>query len=701
VSQNNETYCTDTLTRADTLAQASSVQEELLREFKDRAEILAFFVRSYQEFQDGTRVEPAYSGTAKSVGGDKQHTYNAAELDLRAAGIDQPAVKAHYSLIKEWIDTVVLAETDDAGGDEENVAKTDETLTLVEPPIHPGTTTFEDSQSDAERGTQPESETNRAAIEDFYEVPEHGKGIADSPQHDYTHAGLVHGEQPVSSMDRNRVDKPSSDLRRTDSMDTHRSQSSAWEGSDTEREDYPNIMIAKVLRSKYPPGAGDAPYLLPIRRAFSRLDWTSRGWLSKDTVENACIAAANLTGWTFDATAVAHVVMMEDSKDNAPDHRINPDEFYNIVLAMRGKVKEAIVTSSSQQGVKNSVHVLMKWYENSRSRDMLSSQWSRKEAFRIEGKDWGYASKIFKLPSRNVNEKEPKQRVYYYEHEIGGALQDFKIPLNMDLTTAIYLAVTYATSRVDAALRNWQSGIRRMPTAEKAEYVEALNNVLEINPAFHALEDNSRGGAYHSFDSCYDRARRTPIDRFDDLKDCPLQPLVNVRTDTWTVLKPVLGFVHDLGSVSLRKELAGGTPPPKLKRWRALRMLERSKDIIGSVNVLEALRQPIRNVEEWYRDHGASLVSRFDSCVEEANRLRTMQKSQQIRDSCGKMRVHVSLDKIPHIPFRKTILLAFGERTNLLRGVPWVFLQVYIDGSEEKFYTYDQHTAKPVWAFHL
>ena len=67
-------------------------------------------------------------------------------------------------------------------------------------------------------------------------------------------------------------------------------------------------------------------------------------------------------------------------------------------------------------------------------------------------------------------------------------MPEFRVPLNFNLTTAIYLAVIYSTSRVDTALKNWQSEIRRMSPTEKTEYTEALNNVLEVTHTDNKLD---------------------------------------------------------------------------------------------------------------------------------------------------------------------------------------------------------------------
>jgi hypothetical protein len=610
-----ESTTTEDPSRGETLSRASSNQEKLLQDqakmmldFSERAKILEYFIRSYREFQDGTRPEPAYSETAKSVGPDKQQTYDAAESELRNDGIELSAIKAHHLLIKEWIDTVILADTADP-----DEVDTENSSTVVADTA---------SSSNWQR---------RVAVDDLYQSAEKTPDVSQASRTGTD--GRNNGESKLSAPQNidNREDKVNIAVRRTESMSSHRSQSSTWVAPEAENEKYATIMLAKVMRSKYPPGAGNQPFMLPIKRAFSKLDWTSRGWLLKDTVEESCIAAANLTGWTFDAELVTSLVMAEDNKDATPDHRIDFDEFYNIILTMREEVKIATNSSSAKQGLADSLVVLKKWYDKSTQLEMLSSQWRRKEVKRHQDEGKSYVA-------------------HYYDHGIGGPLPDFKIPFNRDLTTAIYLAIVYGTSRVDAALRDWQSNIRQMSENERLEYIEALNNVLEVNPAFHRLEDKNRLGAFHSVDACHEQAGVVPVSYFDDLRDCPTLALQRLYADSWKILEPVLGFSHDLG-VTLVRMAGKGTPPPKLKRWRTLRMLDRSREIRDSVPKIDGLLQPLADVQEWYQSCCRSLLSRLESCMEETRRLRSSQEAEAELSFYTTVHMEVRLDGISHMPF--------------------------------------------------
>ena len=130
-----------------------------------------------------------------------------------------------------------------------------------------------------------------------------------SSQADASDHNLLERESSKSPNQEIEADQPKTAICRTDSVNTHRSQSSSWEAQEAEGDDYAVVMLAKVLRSKYPPEEGETPFVLPIKRAFSKLDWTSRGWLLKDAVTYSCCAAASRAGWTFDLAVVTQIVM--------------------------------------------------------------------------------------------------------------------------------------------------------------------------------------------------------------------------------------------------------------------------------------------------------------------------------------------------------------------------------------------------------
>ena len=176
---------------------------------------------------------------------------------------------------------------------------------------------------------------------------------------------------------------------RSSSVNTHRSQTSTWEVPDVRAEvgdrDYSSILIAKVLRSKYPPHLDEEPFHLPIKRAFHALDWTSRGWLTRAQVEKSCIDGAGLTGWTLSSEEVARIVMLEDSKEEKPDHHIDPDEFFNIVIAIRAAIKTTTVADSIKVGLSEAAAALIGWYWSTKPTKPCSDQWHVESRLRVTG----------------------------------------------------------------------------------------------------------------------------------------------------------------------------------------------------------------------------------------------------------------------------------------------------------------------------
>ena len=107
----------------EALHEASGDQRDILESLKQQSEILKVLVIGYQEFQEGKRAEPAYSQVARTIGQEQQEeqkhqTNEAAEEELRAEGIENSIILKHHHLIKEWLETVILASTEDPKDDD-------------------------------------------------------------------------------------------------------------------------------------------------------------------------------------------------------------------------------------------------------------------------------------------------------------------------------------------------------------------------------------------------------------------------------------------------------------------------------------------------------------------------------------------------------------------------------------------------------
>lgn len=120
--------CDSLFNSAEALYEASGDHRDILLTLKGQSDVIKVFVSSYQQFQEGKRPEPAYSQTAKTATREsrdqqEQRTIEAAEAELRAEGLDPSIIFQHRDLIKEWLDTVILAPTADEEDDEATVAE--------------------------------------------------------------------------------------------------------------------------------------------------------------------------------------------------------------------------------------------------------------------------------------------------------------------------------------------------------------------------------------------------------------------------------------------------------------------------------------------------------------------------------------------------------------------------------------------------
>jgi hypothetical protein len=206
---------------------------------------MKIFVVGYQELQEGKskRVEPTWSQAAKLTDQDPKHTFQAAEKDLCAEGIDDAAIQRHYGLIEEWLQTVVLAPTNDPDIDE---SKSEFGSTLTAEDEVADSITAENSALGSKKSlpTGPrESSKSREQGSKSHEQP-HEEGSSTLFEGGNVSGASVRDNMPVV---------------RSDSLSIRRSQSSQWEPPDVDDvTDYAAKMLAKVLRSKYSPQDGEA-----------------------------------------------------------------------------------------------------------------------------------------------------------------------------------------------------------------------------------------------------------------------------------------------------------------------------------------------------------------------------------------------------------------------------------------------------------
>jgi hypothetical protein len=548
--------------RADALQNAAEDQREILQDLKQKSDIIQSFVQSYIQSQEGKRSEPAYSQVAKSAVPEeqKEQTIKAAEEELEAEGITKAIILKHQDLIKEWLETVILA------------------------PIEKG-----------------------------HENP-----------------GADDGSTTVDGDDLSeRRQKPN----RSNSVSTHRSQSSNWAPEEADQiHDYAPTMIAKVLRSKYPPTSSDELFALPIKRAFNHLDLTRRGWLPLAEVEEQCFLASSKLNWIFDRSVMARIVRIEDGKDGKPDHRINLQEFTNIILATRNAMLLSINDYSKKEGLRDAAISLQGWYSSPKAQSGLSSHWILKKRFEAQP------------PSINeFNE------ITTYSHLFGGAIPKDNVPLTRNFTNAIYLATRYCVTQVTLISQTWRPLIKRLMSDEQKEIFEGLDNILEIVSKFHSFDYDH--GAFHRLDDLIDKASTTPLELHENMKDCPLISLQVMQSWLWTILDQILGFVHDLRLETI--QISQKQAYPGFGVWRERRMLDRSRMVLAATSFFESAPGIFENAKRWYKEN-KSLTVFSDECAKCTLLLREMQEKMVESTSSRKIKFKdVRIDKLPRIMLRK------------------------------------------------
>jgi hypothetical protein len=586
------------------------------------------FVVGYQELQEGKskRIEPAWSQAAKLTDQDPKHTFQAAEKDLRAEGIDDAAIRRHYGLIEEWLQTVVLAPTNDPDIDE---SKSEFGSTLAAEDEVADGITAEKSALGSKKSlpTEPrESSKSREQDSKSHEQP-----------HEEDSSTLFEGRDASGASVRDNMP-----VVRSDSLSTRRSQSSQWEPPDVDDvTDYAAKMLAKVLRSKYSPQDGEAAFDLPIKRAFQNLDWLSRGWLSRKQVEDQCCAAASEVKWVVQASDMAQMVRFEDEKQTSPDNRIDVKELTNIILTIRQEIFDTLIRDSAASGLLQASNWQLKsWYSQDKDHRMLSSYWSQQ-----------YRRIGLPPPPNNRFWKADYRDFTVYSHEFTGDLPESDVPLVRNFTTLLYLATSHCTSQINNALQEWRHYLKGLSKEERDEYLEALNTVLDTASRFHKLDNRLQFGPFHQLDRLLEDAALVPFGCFPDVSSNPVDLIRDFHQLSWLSLEHMLGFVYDLSSTS--KVGLIQSPAIPIGEWRRLRMLDRSRKISELISAWEPMIQVAKEGCVW-DDANQSLHDHSNNCVRQARALR--KKQEEIAELAGIWGIHVDdvkIDKVPSKLFSK------------------------------------------------
>ena len=472
---------------------------------------------------------------------------------------------------------------------------------------------------------------------------------------------------------------------RPSSVQTHRSQSSSWSPPEADEiGDYAARMIAKVLRPRHPSAAGKEGFELPLKRAFNHLDWIHRGWLSRAEVEQQCLAGLTMVLWKFGSSALARIVRWEDEKESSPDHRIDLQEFINIVLTVREELLNATDIKSSKKGLRIASSALRDRWASSESKKIFPRHWSRQFRYKSDREDaWGY----------------PKYRRFMtYTHEFSGDIPLSRFPLTSNFASAVYLATRYCISKINAVFARWRAGLKQFAAKDRDEVVDALNNTFEAAAKFHVLESTEDLDTFHWLDHLLENAMMVPLPLFEDMKDCPLESVRSMGETCWLLLDYILGFIYEL-QIAL-----GGTSTdyPDIQVWRRLRMLDRSRNISAMASVFRDIPSTLEEVKAWDSQH-QSLEIYSKDCERYAKLLRQEQEKEIEQPESFKFRFsHVKIGKISHPPFRKALLSPHGHVfSDSSEGTPSTFFKIMVDGSYSLESSTETKTSTPVWTFYL
>ncbi|GAB7355142.1 hypothetical protein MBLNU459_g5714t1 [Dothideomycetes sp. NU459] len=430
-----------------TASAAAQVNEEQLQLLKNQSNILQILVVRNQEFQDGKREEPAFSQVAGQLQGpDQSKAFANIGEELAEENVDEAIFENNLPFIQGWIETVISCGDSDCEKSNHDGSDTDPEVSTLH-------------HVDAVATTVPKVEdlVLNSSIEDWnteiaFDKP--GEGASEA-------CGI---QTP----------------KRYDSCSSHRSQNSRWKDPVSASSSYGAVMLDKVFRSHYHVDRGDTQYHLLIKRAFHAEDWIYQGWLSLEQVSKLCHEAASRVVWPISQSSISKLVVEEDRKNKKPDHRINRDEFVNIIMAMRRHYIKHIVDSATTLGFKHAEILLDR-------KQYLPPGWT----------------------SLQIDEGS-----YEYYHPLL-CQRALKRPLKMDLGSAVYLATDHCERKIVQTLRTWREDLQALPPDVAEEYKQALRMALEVASSFHGLEDPAANGNHHPLDSFVEEANMIPKLKLD------------------------------------------------------------------------------------------------------------------------------------------------------------------------------------------
>lgn len=578
---------------------------------------MSAIVTTYQEFQEGKRAEPAYSQVSRTANAEDQtmQAIAAAEQELCEQGIDKSAFQNHRGLIKEWLETVILSADEEGDQDDGKAA--------VMPPSDPG-------------GPESPHTSKQMPIREETQTRYPAKTLPDPD---------VANTDPLPP---HLVPKPTS-MKRSSSMSTHRSQESTWRPREaSQTDDYPILMISKVLRSKYAPSTGGEPFTLPLKRAFNALDPTNRGWLARKTVEQNLSGTASRLGVPLKDGTLAAMIKSEDEKEGKSDYRIDVDEFINIALQLRQYVCSTNERLSRARGLQLAVAHVLSW-QNGLEVKAISGLWELRPGnyyqrsgipypYKLQGYGWGFS------------------RAYppVYEHRFGGPLKNGGFPLSQNITNALYLATNFCVDGINFTLSEWQKKLEDSPSEIKSEIFAPLDMSLEVATLFHRYVADNETRGLHWLDEFTEMASLVPLSIYEDLRECPLRLAVDLRKRLWNVLASLLGIMSELSDC--RQLLPDNTPenPAAIFKWREKRIFERAGILHDSA--LEDLNNKAASefeaIQSWVRQSN-SLRDRWAACTHGTATLRRAQELKLESLRPWLLTISFSLGPVPRTSFRK------------------------------------------------
>jgi hypothetical protein len=529
-----------------------------------QAQVLEALNIIQRDLWEGKRRTSAVSRVAMDeLCDDHSEAWQNINAEVESVGLDRSLVTANQQFIRMWIDQVILEEVDD-----------DPSYRDVGSPPWPASATPPNEPDTAITLGLPDkdkADTERTAVDT----------LAQSAQ------GSSVVENPV----------------RAPSFSSHRSKHSTWRPFKGPNHDHVQGLLAKLLQSVESNTMENT--ILHAKRIFHQLDWRDRGFLYRPTIEDEFRDAIHEAKMVL---SDERLVQLVSDGDKNRDGVIDRDEFIELtnellMLFIKGEDDglRGSIAKNIDLAIEYCTREVTQIFADKPSQAVLPWGW-RLSSTEPTTFTFGYGSTTLMTSTTTPQV----------------TLQSFRV--------AALVADRLCVRMTVQALKTWSQELIKHPSHVFDEYQRPVDDVLKVASRFVSFEARkSSSRLVNKLDEVHELASlvvNVESNGTEDEHAINLLERLNVlRTDTFSLLRLILGFVGALGQLPGSK---WRDSPPSIEDWRRMRMHTRANQIREASESLLNLQPLMNEYQAWFDDSSSFAAQAFDG-VQRAMSLRAAQ----------------------------------------------------------------------------